>query len=339
MLIAVAIAAFVASATGVAWFRRVAERRRLLDHPNERSSHLRPTPRGGGVVIVACTLLILGAVEVMRPAIARSELVALLFAGALIAGISWIDDVRSLRASVRLAVHIVAAAIVMSAFGPFDSIPVPIAGDVHLGAAAWPLTIIWIVGLTNAYNFMDGIDGIAGSQAVVAGAAWAMIGFAGDPAVTFAAAVLASSSLGFLIHNWPPARIFMGDVGSAFLGFLFATLPLMSRLPSSDAAAIGFLVVWPFIFDTAFTFLRRLRRRERVFSAHRSHLYQRLVIAGWSHQTVTLLYSAIAALGAAAAIAIPRKHIAVLGAVALGLGLWLLVVAVESRTRTVPFRA
>jgi UDP-N-acetylmuramyl pentapeptide phosphotransferase/UDP-N-acetylglucosamine-1-phosphate transferase len=146
--------------------------------------------------------------------------------------------------------------------------------------------------------------------------------------------LLAASSAGFLVHNWPPARIFMGDVGSAFLGFVFATLPSMLQLPSSRPAAIGFLVVWPFVFDTAFTFLRRLRRKESVFSAHRSHLYQRLVIAGWSHVTVTLLYSTLAIAGSMAAIVIPRAETAVFAALVPGIGLWLVVVAVESSTKS-----
>lgn len=286
------------------------------------------------MVIVACTLLAFGGVEIVRPTMATPKVVALFIAAVLIAGISWIDDVRSLRTSLRMAVHVLASAIVVWTFGPFASIPVPVAGALSLGAAAWPVTMIWIVGLTNAYNFMDGIDGIAGSQAVVAGVAWAMIGFPGDPAISLLAALLAATSAGFLVHNWPPARVFMGDVGSAFLGFLFATLPLMSQLPSSRAAAIGFLVVWPFVFDTAFTFFRRLRRRERVFSAHRSHLYQRLVIAGWSHATVTLLYSTLAVAGSAASIIIPRAETAVFAALVPGIGLWLVVVAVESSTKS-----
>ena len=146
---------------------------------------------------------------------------------------------------------------------------------------------------------MDGIDGIAGGQAVVAGLGWAALGWLSDqPLVGILGILLAASSLGFLGHNWPPARIFMGDVGSAFLGFTFAVLAVAAAQRDARLALAGVLLVWPFIFDACFTFLRRLRNGENVFAAHRSHLYQRLVIAGYSHRTVTLLYIGLAAWGA-----------------------------------------
>ena len=154
--------------------------------------------------------------------------------------------------------------------------------------------------MINAYNFMDGIDGIAGSQAVVAGAGWFILGVLADvPAVAGLGLVLAASSIGFLIHNWHPASIFMGDVASGFLGYMFAILPLMQGGDNSHGATVlpGVLLVWPFLFDTILTFMRRLRNGEDVFAAHRSHLYQRLVISGLSHQTVTLLYAGLASLG------------------------------------------
>jgi UDP-N-acetylmuramyl pentapeptide phosphotransferase/UDP-N-acetylglucosamine-1-phosphate transferase len=154
------------------------------------------------------------------------------------------------------------------------------------------------VGLTNAYNFMDGIDGIAGGQAVVAGVGWAIVGLLMDlPFVFIFAGLLASTALGFLFHNWPPAKIFMGDVGSAFLGFSFACLAMAGASREPSLAIAGVLLVWPFVFDTLFTFFRRLKNRENVFAAHRSHLYQRLVIAGYSHRTVTLIYMGLDVMG------------------------------------------
>jgi UDP-N-acetylmuramyl pentapeptide phosphotransferase/UDP-N-acetylglucosamine-1-phosphate transferase len=155
------------------------------------------------------------------------------------------------------------------------------------------------------------------------------------PMVSALGVLVAGSSLGFLGHNWPPARIFMGDVGSAFLGFTLAMLAVIGGLADPRLPFAGVLVVWPFVFDATFTILRRLRRGENIFAAHRSHLYQRLVIAGWSHRTVTLLYLALAGIGAVLAslwvMAAPGSDWLVLVIPTLcAFGLWRLVVRVES---------
>ena len=206
----------------------------------------------------------------------------------------------------------------------------------HWGWLGVPLAFFWVVGLTNAYNFMDGIDGLAGSQAVIAGVGWAGLGWLrGEPLVSLLGLLVAGSSLGFLLHNWPPARIFMGDVGSAFLGFTFAALSVLAAQQNPRLAVAGILLLWPFIFDTIGTFLRRLRRRENVFAAHRSHLYQRLVIAGYSHRTVTLLYSGLALVGLVLALvwvlALPGADWLALGLPGLlGFGLWQFVVRAET---------
>jgi UDP-N-acetylmuramyl pentapeptide phosphotransferase/UDP-N-acetylglucosamine-1-phosphate transferase len=157
---------------------------------------------------------------------------------------------------------------------------------------------LWIVWLTNAYNFMDGIDGIAATQTITAGIAWFLLGYKFDiPVASFFGLILAVTNAGFLLHNWSPAKIFMGDVGSAFLGFTFAFLPLSACKESTQNSKyfclIGLLFVFPFIFDTIFTISRRLMNGEKVWRAHRSHLYQRLVIRGYSHQFVTILYGII----------------------------------------------
>jgi UDP-N-acetylmuramyl pentapeptide phosphotransferase/UDP-N-acetylglucosamine-1-phosphate transferase len=164
---------------------------------------------------------------------------------------------------------------------------------------------------------MDGIDGIAGLQALIAGLGWFSFSLAydflqsGADILGLFGLLIAASSLGFLLHNRPPARIFMGDVGSAFLGYSFAIAPLLLIDPDvighpEKPENVGFvllfwpavLLVWPFLFDTVFTFMRRALKRENVFKAHRSHLFQRLVIAGCSHLFVTLLYAVLALEGA-----------------------------------------
>ncbi len=149
--------------------------------------------------------------------------------------------------------------------------------------------------------------------------------------VAAAGAVLAAANLGFLFFNWPPASIFMGDVGSSFLGFLLAALPVLVARRSPAIALAGVLFVWPFVFDTVFTFLRRIGRRERLLRPHRSHLYQRLVLTGVSHRAVTLLYVALATAGLAVGHAVAREATFASGAGAsligvLAAALWLVVV-------------
>jgi UDP-N-acetylmuramyl pentapeptide phosphotransferase/UDP-N-acetylglucosamine-1-phosphate transferase len=298
------LAAAVLAYLGVAVLIRWAERRQILDIPNERSSHTRPTPRGGGLAIVVVALGgWLVALSLSRDAWKGTDLIYVVGA-AFVASVSWLDDLRSLSNRVRFGTHMFAALLAIWAFGYWTEITMPIIGLLRLGLLGLPITLLWIVGLTNAYNFMDGIDGIAGGQAVVAGLGWAVLGWlTAQPLVGMLGVLLAAASLGFLGHNWPPARIFMGDVGSAFLGYSFAVLAVIAAKSDPRLAVAGILLVWPFVFDTTFTLLRRLRMKENIFAAHRSHLYQRLVILGYSHGRVTLLYAGLAALGGVLAVA------------------------------------
>ena len=217
---------------------------------------------------------------------------------------------RPQTARVRLGVHSLGALLAILTFGSWDASVFDVPNGPWLGWLWHAATFLWIVGLTNAYNFMDGIDGIAGSQALVAGLGWSALGWlSGLMPVTMLGLVVAACSLGFLMHNWSPARIFMGDVGSAFLGFTFALLPLMmtyfskSAIASNRALFLAALMVWPFLFDSTFTIVRRLLMGQNIFLAHRTHLYQRLVAAGLSHRSVALLYAGLALVGAALAVA------------------------------------
>lgn len=277
--------------------------RGIIDAPNARSSHTRVTPRGGGLSIVVVVAVVAGVIGVMRP----EE--SLRIGGALvpalaIAAVSWLDDVQSLRNRTRFAVHLAAAIAATAVLGPVMRVDLGSLGMLRFGPLGWPLTLLWIVGLTNAFNFMDGSDGIAGitAAAVAAGIA-AAAAACGAGAVAVIAAAFAGASLGFLMCNWQPARIFMGDVGSAFCGFLLAVLPLAVRADAvPEVLPVATLALWPFIFDTSLTLLRRLRAGENIFQAHRSHLYQRLLIAGWSHRAVACLYGGMAAFGATLAV-------------------------------------
>jgi len=305
----------VGLAFGISWWitgvvRRYALRKELIDVPNERSSHAQPTPRGGGLAIALVTLCGLLSYSLLISLGYWRVIVFYVCGAVLVAVVSWLDDLYVLPNIVRFVTHSLAAVLTIIGFGHWDTVIVPLLGQVHLAWLGLPVSFLWIVGLTNAYNFMDGIDGIAGGQAVVAGIGWAIVGMLIDlPFVGILGALLAATSLGFIFHNWPPARIFMGDVGSAFLGFSFACLAIAGASREPSLAIAGVLLVWPFVFDTLFTFFRRLKNRENVFAAHRSHLYQRLVISGSSHQTVTLLYMGLDVLGLLLALLVLKKNV------------------------------
>lgn len=293
------IAAFLLTYAGVEILRRWTVRRRILDIPNERSSHKTPTPRGGGLVIVTVAMLFYAVQSFLTDGYFSYGYAA---GAVLIAAVSWFDDLKTVSSALRFAVHAVAAGLAISSLGFWNALHFPIVGEIELKAGGIIITFFWIIWLTNAYNFMDGIDGIAATQALTAGIGWLLTGIIlGSETLAFYGGVIAFSSLGFLFHNWSPARIFMGDVGSAFLGYTFAVLPLIaaretqqSRSPLLATAAI--LFVWLFVFDTLYTFFRRLRRGEKFWRAHRSHLYQRLVIAGYSHPFVTIVYGLLSSM-------------------------------------------
>lgn len=282
----------------------------IFDIPNERSSHTIPIPRGGGLVIVIITLGGLLVAKGLRLFFCPWPKLAAYLSGALlIAVISWIDDLHSLPSYIRFCAHCLAAFIIIAIFGFWKVIALPFLGQVDLGLIGPLVSFFWIVGLTNSYNFMDGIDGIAGGQALVAGLGWIFFGWLMNlPLLKIMGVLLAASSWGFLWYNWPKASIFMGDVGSAFLGYSFACLSLIGSQKNPYLSLAGILLVWPFVFDTCFTFLRRLKNRENIFTAHRSHLYQRLVICGYTHQTVTMLYMGLDALGLILALMIMSRE-------------------------------
>jgi len=322
---------------GVAAMRVWMQHLQILDIPNDRSSHSHPIPRGGGLVILVLSAVGIVTAWFFFPAWSLVTLLAYLAGILSIAIVSWLDDLHSLSNRIRFATHSVAALFLIGAGFFLLEVELPFLGLVTLGWLGILPAFVWVVGLTNVYNFMDGIDGLASSQAVVAGVGWLLLGWwGGDAFSAVLGALLATSSLGFLLHNWPPARIFMGDVGSAFLGYSFAALAVVAAQTAPRMAIAGILLVWPFVFDSTFTLLRRWRKGENVFAAHRSHLYQRLVIAGYSHRFVTLLYSFLAIVGVLLALlwvwAVPGADWLVLAVPALlSLGLWGFVVRAEAR--------
>ena len=307
MLTTLAVTAFAAvgcAALGTVVMRRRAHAWGLVDIPNDRSMHTRATPRGGGIVLVLVVIAGLAAAVAALP-LPTGWTVVYAALALVVAAIGWRDDLRSVAPLRRLLVHVAAAAAATAVWGTFDAVAFPYTAAMAVPpVAAAVLTVVWLVGLLNAYNFMDGIDGIASGQAVAAGVTWVVICGPAAPLPTAVAALIAAASLGFLLHNWAPARIFMGDAGSGFLGFSFALLPLIAYATLGDARLplAGVLVVAPFVFDTGYTLVRRLARGENVLRAHRTHLYQRLVTAGLSHGVTAALYIGLAAVCGAATV-------------------------------------
>lgn len=276
--------------------RKWAHARDLLAIPDERSSHLVATPTGGGLVIAFITMAGVTSVMLLHQAWIMPGLVAYLVAVLLIASVGWLDDLYTLPATLRFGVQAAAAVAIMLSVDVIQYIVLP--GDIllSLGWFGYPLTFLWIVGLTNAYNFMDGIDGNAGGIGAVAGWMWTLVALQiGEPILAFLGGFLSVSCLGFLKHNWQPARIFMGDVGSTFLGFTFSVLPLLALQSSGDERfpLVGALIVAPCIWDAAYTFIGRIVRQEPVFEAHRTYLYQRLATLGYPHWAGACFYTAL----------------------------------------------
>jgi UDP-N-acetylmuramyl pentapeptide phosphotransferase/UDP-N-acetylglucosamine-1-phosphate transferase len=294
-LLAITLSAAV-SYIGIEAIRRQSLARHWMDLPNDRSSHAAPTPIGGGLVIVVISLVAFITISLY---LGTEILWGFATAGLLVAVISWLDDLYSVPFVWRLIVHFAAAVLLVNSNGYFQSAGLSDSLTVTFGRLGPAVTVLWVVWMINAYNFMDGIDGIAGVQAVTAGVAWALVwSIYSQPPFFLYNLVIVGACIGFLIHNWNPAKIFMGDVGSAFLGFTFASMPLLFK-PVDQKASIflpvaAVLFLWPFVFDSLLTLFRRTIRLEPLWKAHRQHLYQKLVIVGFSHASVAMGYGIIA---------------------------------------------
>jgi len=262
-------------------------KKNILDIPNERSSHSIVTPRGGGLAIVATFIisLIFAAAFGM---VSVNVATALVGGGLLIAIVGWIDDKNSVSPRLRLVVHFLAAIWALYWLGGFTRMDIGFT-TVELGWAGSIIAAVGIVWLINLYNFMDGIDGIAGTEAIsVALGAGVLLFWIGSIGLAWVCIILALAVGGFLVWNWPPARIFMGDVGSGFLGYVFAVLAIISEKSSSIPLIIWLLLLWVFITDATITLFKRLARGEKLSQPHRTHVYQLAVQVGYSHKQVTL---------------------------------------------------
>jgi Fuc2NAc and GlcNAc transferase len=283
---------FVSSALITAGVRAFLVRHGVMDLPNARSSHAVPVPRGGGVAIVA---VFLSAVVwlLLKQAIPAKLVWALLGGGLAIAVVGLADDRFKLTPWPRLAVHSLAAAW---AVWSLDSMrPLQFGGGNSFGAwVSRGVAFIGLIWLTNLFNFMDGIDGLAGMEAVcVSGLGAILLFLNGLPSYARVSSTLAAASFGFLVWNWPPAKIFMGDVGSGFLGFTLGVLALFSSKAGPELIWPWLILLAAFFVDATVTLLRRMFSRARWYEAHRSHAYQHAAQATGSHAKVTLAVAVI----------------------------------------------
>jgi UDP-N-acetylmuramyl pentapeptide phosphotransferase/UDP-N-acetylglucosamine-1-phosphate transferase len=259
----------------------ILRRRDVLDRPNARSSHLAPTPRGGGIAVTGAVLLawiVLGKTGLVGSIVSSAALGAV-----ILAVVSWIDDLRGLSPGVRLLAQAVAVLIGVLALPQARN-----GFEAWLGPALYDAAVglVWIWWI-NLFNFMDGIDGLAAGEAAAIGAGlllFALIGEGADPQMALLAAGITGAAIGFLLWNWSPAQIFLGDVGSVPLGYLSGFLLL--DLANRGRWKIALILPLYFIADATITLLRRLARGERVWEPHRQHLYQRAVRSGLGHAAV-----------------------------------------------------
>jgi len=258
---------------GLTWLlRRYALSSSLIDVPNERSSHTVPTPRGGGVAIVLSFLVAVIALF-MLDSLAFEDAAALLGAGTLVAILGFLDDHGHIAARWRLLGHFLAAFWALYWIGGLA--PVSIFGTViDFGLFGYAIAAVFLVWMLNLYNFMDGIDGIASVEAITVCAGAAVLYCLQQGAMTVGPLFLAFSVLGFLCWNFPPAKIFMGDAGSGFLGVTLGIFVLQSAWISPALFWAWLILLGVFIVDATVTLIRRLLRGEKVYEAHRSHAYQ-----------------------------------------------------------------
>nr|WP_241697072.1 glycosyltransferase family 4 protein [Mariprofundus sp. KV] len=290
---------------------------KILDLPNERSLHKTPTPHTGGIGIISAIFI---AWAVYALIYAMPDVMGWIAVSALlVAGISFIDDYRELSPLIRLSVHALSAVVLLAGgLVMFDG---------WIGTLLTWFTIVWML---NLYNFMDGMDGFAGGMTLsgfgfLAAAGWMQ----GASEYTISTLLVAAAALGFLCVNFPPARIFMGDVGSATLGLLAAAFSLWGIQSGLFSLWYPLIVFSPFVVDATVTLIRRLLNRERIWEAHRSHYYQRLVQLGWSHKkTVLAEYVIMLLTGGSALVVLQINSVVATVAILVGWSCIYLIIAI-----------
>ena len=320
------VVAFIAAILLTPLVKRLAFRLGAVDAPNYRKVHARIMPRLGGLAIYCAFIIGFFFLKIMT-GFESEYAYAILIAATIIVITGIIDDMREISAKAKLLGQVIAACIVVFGGGiEMNFINLPFDGILNFGWLAIPLTIIWIVGVTNAVNLIDGLDGLAAGVSTIALATLAVMAMLMQNGIVIAmASILAAATIGFLVFNFHPAKIFMGDTGALFLGFMISVLALLGF---KNVTVISFII--PIIIlgvplsDTFFAIVRRLRQKKKWSDPDKSHLHHRLLDLGFSHrQTVLLIYAIAAVFGVVAVVFSMAK---VTGAILL---IAVLLVAIE----------
>jgi UDP-N-acetylmuramyl pentapeptide phosphotransferase/UDP-N-acetylglucosamine-1-phosphate transferase len=273
----------------------------IHDTPSHRSSHSTITPRGGGLGIIAGFFLCMGGFlsEGFLAHIPQWKLTILGGTALGLILVSLRDDIKSLPLRHKLLTQILMASLIVINGLSFDEIPLPHFGMIHLGAFAGIISLLWVIFLTNAFNFMDGLDGLAAGSSLVASFFGVLIGiYFQEHAFLYICFALFFSTFGFFFYNFSPARIFMGDVGSQFLGLLWSVLLFLSAQTQHVELSVYTipLLFFAFIYDVGLTILRRLYNRQSIWKPHRTFLFHILNRSGLSHRRISVIYMAFACL-------------------------------------------
>lgn len=294
MIIVISLALLIASAFITRQLVMNSHRFSKMDIPNERSSHQTPTPRGGGLSFVA-TSIVGFLLLALNSTLDRVNLLALCCAGMIVAIAGHLDDRQKISgATIRLVLHAISAIVLIVGIG-FPSQILLFDQTINTGIVGSILGVIYLMWLLNLFNFMDGTDGIAASEAIFVCLAGAILNHHVLSGINHSAAavVLAASIFGFLLYNWSPAEIFMGDVGSGYLGIAIGGLSLMAAKQQHEILWLWIILLGVFVSDATVTLIRRLLRKQKPHVAHRSHAYQHLAIRFDSHAKVSLFVLAI----------------------------------------------
>ena len=297
------IVAFIAAILLTPLVKRLAFRLGAVDAPNYRKVHARIMPRLGGLAIYCAFIIGFFFLKIVT-GFESEYAYAIIIAATIIVFTGIIDDMREISAKAKLLGQVIAACIVVFGGGiQMNFINLPFDGILNFGWLAIPLTIIWIVGVTNAVNLIDGLDGLAAGVSTIALATLAaMAMIMGNGIVIAMASILAAATLGFLVFNFHPAKIFMGDTGALFLGFMISVLALLGfKNVTVISFIIPIIILGVPISDTFFAIVRRLRQKKKWSDPDKSHLHHRLLDLGFSHrQTVLLIYAIAAVFGVVA---------------------------------------
>jgi UDP-GlcNAc:undecaprenyl-phosphate/decaprenyl-phosphate GlcNAc-1-phosphate transferase len=339
-----ALVAFVLASVLALWLTplaaRVAMRVGLVDQrPGGRRLHTRPIPFGGGIAMFAAVAV---PVLLLHPSLGgRSH--SILLGACVCAAVGLLDDRFEIHPLVKLAGELAAASIPVAAGATIDHLTLPLFSPIDLGVLQYPVTMLWIVALMNSFNFIDGMDGLAAGIGAITAGTFAILALSlNRGGAALLAAALAGACLGFLWHNFHPARVFMGDAGSLTLGYLLAAIAVQGVLKTAAAVALVFptLVLLVPILDTSFVVLHRLKYGRRPWSADASHLHHRFVRVGFGQRRAALALYAWCAMLAACALALRflpwhshgRVHtgatiiLGLLGLAAIAVTLWIVVV-------------